>query len=79
MALEAASLSDINFDGSLFTWTNNRVWQRLDSVVVTSEWNMAYSLVHLSHLGRDCSDHAPLLIKSSNSNAGKGAFQFLNV
>ncbi|XP_071933163.1 uncharacterized protein [Coffea arabica] len=34
----SCGLSTVDFDRSLFTWTNGTVWQRLDHVMVNSQW-----------------------------------------
>ena len=79
LAIQASGLEAVNFDGSPFTWTNGRVWQRLDRVLINADWLNIFASVHVSHMARGRSDHCPLLIKSSNGQVLKGSFRFLNV
>ena len=65
-AIFNCGLSGIPFDGSLFTWTNGRVWQWLDRVLMNNAWTEAYEFSHVSHLVKGQSDHALLLIKCRN-------------
>lgn len=78
-ALLHSGVSSVSFDGSPFTWTNGRVWQRLDRVLINAEWSAAYSFTRLSHLSRGRSDHCPLLIKCGHFQGRKSTFRFLNV
>nr|XP_027101056.1 uncharacterized protein LOC113720378 [Coffea arabica] len=72
-------LAEVPFDGAAFTWTNGRVWQRLDRALMNREWADGYDLSHVSHLARGRSDHAPLLICCRNGSPPKRSFKFLNV
>lgn len=71
-ALRSAGLSDVDFDGSEFTWMNNRVWQRLYRIVVNAAWNLAYSSCHISHLARGRSNHSSCWSHLSMGHSGKG-------
>lgn len=72
-------LLDAGFEGNSFTWTNNRMFQRLDRVVYNHEWAEFFSSTRVQHLNRDGSDHCPLLISCSNTNArGPSTFRFLH-
>nr|XP_027088507.1 uncharacterized protein LOC113709854 [Coffea arabica] len=78
-AIGTCGLAEVPFDGSLFTWTNGRVWQRLDRALMNRDWAEGYDLSHVSHLSRGRSDHAPLVITANNGRKGKSSFKFLNV
>ncbi|WRX16205.1 Reverse transcriptase domain - like 10 [Theobroma cacao] len=72
-------LLDASFEGNSFTWSNNRMFQRLDRVVYNHEWAEFFSSTRVQHLNRDGSDHCPLLISCSNTNArGPSTFRFLH-
>ncbi|KAL0444096.1 UNVERIFIED_CONTAM: hypothetical protein Slati_2132300 [Sesamum latifolium] len=61
-AIFDCGLVDVGFQGSQFTWTDHRLWQRLDRILLSSAWidGCPNTLVrHLPHCG---SDHCPLLI-----------------
>nr|XP_027120329.1 uncharacterized protein LOC113737276 [Coffea arabica] len=78
-AIGSCGLSEVPFDGGLFTWTNGRVWQRLDRAFLNQEWADGYEFSHVSHLARGRSDHAPVLINCQNGGHSKRSFRFLNV
>ncbi|XP_071917069.1 uncharacterized protein [Coffea arabica] len=78
-AIGNCGLVEVPFDGSLFTWTNGRVWQRLDRALMNRDWADGYELSHVSHLSRGRSDHAPLLITAHSARQRKSSFKFLNV
>ncbi|XP_027158364.1 uncharacterized protein LOC113759985 [Coffea eugenioides] len=72
-------LTTVEFEGPKYTWTNGRVWHRLDRVVINQEWAEMCSVTRVLHLSRGRSDHAPLLIKCGSGRQGKSAFRYLNV
>ncbi|XP_027090440.2 uncharacterized protein [Coffea arabica] len=83
--MSSAGVGDAGFTGSRFTWCNNRqerarIWKRLDRVLLN---DLAVHSEHgfgVQHLGRDPSDHAPLLISAVTRLDNKPKpFRFLNV
>ena len=42
-------LSDVDFDGSAYTWTNGLVWQRLDRSLVNETWLDLFQATKDSH------------------------------
>lgn len=42
--IDGARLTEVNFDGSPFTWINGRLWQRLDRVFINEEWASSFHL-----------------------------------
>ncbi|KAL0440458.1 UNVERIFIED_CONTAM: hypothetical protein Slati_2528800 [Sesamum latifolium] len=71
-------LTDAGFEGEPFTWTNKRVWRRLDRVLYSQEWSELFTSKRVTHLARRLSDHHPLLIstcKTENSHASSFRFQ----
>ncbi|XP_071923231.1 uncharacterized protein [Coffea arabica] len=72
-------LSTVNFDGSLFTWTNGSIWQRLDRELVNSTWASAYALTKVFHLHRGRSDHSPLLIQVGKASSLVPDLRYLNI
>ncbi|KAL0911913.1 hypothetical protein M5K25_017849 [Dendrobium thyrsiflorum] len=73
-------LSDIGFTGSSFTWSNNRVWERLDRVLFNGDWINSFTNSRIQHLSRTASNHCPLLINVSNKALqGIHSFRFQNM
>ena len=78
-AIFNCDLTEVDFDGSAFTWTNGALWQRLDRALSNAAWSELFSTTTVSHLMPGCSDHAPLLIKSGYPRHGSPTFRYLNV
>ncbi|KAG6491482.1 hypothetical protein ZIOFF_052833 [Zingiber officinale] len=52
-----AGLVDAGFVGDRYTWTNNRVWKRLDRVLLSPSWGSLDFTVRVEHLSRAALDH----------------------
>jgi hypothetical protein len=53
--------------GHKFTWANSRrvpTYERLDRVLVSTEWEQNYPLATVEALNREISDHTPLLLST---------------
>ncbi|XP_071933097.1 uncharacterized protein [Coffea arabica] len=83
-ALNRSGLFPVQFDGAAYTWTNGRMWQRLDRAVVNAVWLSSIELTRVAHLQRGRSDHCPLLVKGGIRSAwaqpvaGIGMQKFFN-
>nr|XP_027083663.1 uncharacterized protein LOC113705962 [Coffea arabica] len=83
--INEANLSDVGFSGAQFTWCNNRhgrarIWKRLDRVLVNEGYSDTGMSLAVSHLARESSDHAPLLLSvSTRLDTKPKSFRFLNV
>ncbi|XP_027158377.1 uncharacterized protein LOC113759998 [Coffea eugenioides] len=83
--MSLAEVGDAGFSGSRYTWCNNRkgilrVWKRLDRLLLNSAAMLMESNILVQHLGRNPSDHAPLLISASTRLDDKPRpFKFLNI
>ncbi|XP_027158564.1 uncharacterized protein LOC113760195 [Coffea eugenioides] len=80
-----AGVSDAGFSGSRYTWCNNRfgtarIWKRLDRLLLCGRaLELPYQFM-VQHLGRDPSDHAPLLLSVDTRLDNKPRpFRFLNI
>ncbi|XP_027155903.1 uncharacterized protein LOC113756420, partial [Coffea eugenioides] len=78
-ALHRSGLFPVQFDGSAYTWTNGRMWQRLDRAVVNAAWLADVEMTRVAHLQRGRSDHCPLLVKGGSTSTRRSSFRFLNV
>ncbi|KAL0290583.1 UNVERIFIED_CONTAM: hypothetical protein Sradi_7046800 [Sesamum radiatum] len=66
--------------GNPYTWTNKRVWKRLDRVLYSKEWTDTYNSTRVQHLPRRLSDHHPLFITAAKTeNRKPSSFRFQNM
>ncbi|KAL0295209.1 UNVERIFIED_CONTAM: hypothetical protein Sangu_3203400 [Sesamum angustifolium] len=71
-------LVDAGFEGDPFTWTNKRVWKRLDRVLYSKEWLRPSTGV--LHLPRRLSDHHLLFIDAAQTEKKRpSSFRFQNM
>ncbi|KAG6469540.1 hypothetical protein ZIOFF_070469 [Zingiber officinale] len=71
-----AGLVDAGFVGDRYTWTNNRVWKRLDRVLLSPSWGSLDFTVRVEHLSRAASDHCPLLVEFPGFQKPRASFRF---
>jgi hypothetical protein len=60
-------IQELHLYGRSFTWSNERdnpTLERLDRVFASEDWVSTFPDHYLSALGSECSDHAPLLLKT---------------
>ncbi|XP_074559236.1 uncharacterized protein LOC141815220 [Curcuma longa] len=74
-----AGLLDAGFVGDPYTWTNNRVWKRLDRVLLSPSWSGKNFGVKITHVSRAMSDHCPLLLSFPAFGLPKSSFRFQNM
>lgn len=68
--IDDAELIDVHLRGRRFTWSNERdvpTLERLDRVLITDDWVDAFPDHELSAVATECSDHAPLLLRTDCS------------
>ncbi|KAK6146094.1 hypothetical protein DH2020_019963 [Rehmannia glutinosa] len=58
-------LIDLGCTGpTLHTWVRNNLFERLDKVLLSPDWNTLFDKTYVTHLARVWSDHAPLLVQT---------------
>lgn len=75
-ALDDSNLADLGFIGPRFTWCNGRSGrdfnkERLDRATANVGWSNLFDVVEVHVLPRSSSDHNPLLLSFSNTQATK--------
>ncbi|XP_065618703.1 uncharacterized protein LOC136062914 [Quercus suber] len=83
VALKNCELTDLDFTGYKFTWTNRRlgsahIKQRLDRAVANKDWIGKFPASLVSHLFSHAFDHIPILLRTRNDKRlrGRGASAF---
>ncbi|KAH0725234.1 hypothetical protein KY284_001099 [Solanum tuberosum] len=66
--IAACGLLDLGYSGQHFTWCNqrseeNRVWKRLDRVMINDKWLQDMPQTTIAHLPSVFSDHCPLFME----------------
>jgi hypothetical protein len=79
--IDSLDLREIEMSGRRFTWANSRripTYERLDRVLVSTEWEQQYPLVTVEALNREISDHTPLLLclREGTKRKGPPPFKF---
>jgi hypothetical protein len=65
--------------GRRFTWANSRrvpTYERLDRVLISTEWEQQYPLATVEALNREISDHTPLLLRLGEKSKAKKSAPF---
>ncbi|BFG33690.1 hypothetical protein CerSpe_199640 [Prunus speciosa] len=60
--VDGNDMVDLGFIGPKFTWTNKRVFERLDRAVCNLHWRSLFAEAHVKHLPRTKSDHNPIKV-----------------
>jgi len=79
--IDGLDLREIEMSGRKFTWANSKsvpTYERLDRVLVSTEWEQKFPLVTVDALNREISDHTPLLLSTGDrvQVAGQHEFKF---
>ena len=74
-------LTDLNYSGCHYTWSNGRVWSKLDRVLVNPLWSLANVSVHVQFDNPGAfSDHSPVTVAFfTRQLMGKQSFKFFNM
>lgn len=79
--IETNWLKELALHGKLYTWSNNQegpTFEKLDRILVSTEWESAHPLASVSGLGRDLSDHEPLSLSSGVEPPHSNILRFEN-
>jgi hypothetical protein len=74
-------IADLNSTGSLFTWTNDTIWTKIDRVMANSHWFSLQQMAHV-HFGTlgAFSDHSPSTVQLGLRELhGEKNFKFFNM
>jgi hypothetical protein len=79
--IDGLNLRELEMLGRRYTWANsmpNPTYEKLDKILMSTEWEQNYLLVNVVALSRDISDHTPLLLDTGRapSNGYQPLFKF---
>jgi len=72
--IESLNLRELELSGRKFTWANSAkcpTFERLDRILVSTDWEQNFPLSTVEALTREISDHTPLLL-DTNQAAHRG-------
>jgi hypothetical protein len=79
--IEVNGLKEIKLIGRQYTWENNLpdpTYEKLDRVLVTSEWDRGNPLAVVTGMTRDIFDHVPLILKCGAPPQHCNSFRYEN-
>ena len=80
--IDDAELQELLLRGRLFTWSSERdtpTLELIDHVFASEDWMLAFPDHDLSALSTECSDHAPLLLRTDCALPHLKRFRFENI
>ncbi|KAK6125166.1 hypothetical protein DH2020_041087 [Rehmannia glutinosa] len=73
-------ISDLQFTGLFYTWTNMTVWSKLDRAMVDHNWILAGFNSRVEFLPSGSSDHSPCVVSLFDTHSsGKTPWRFFNM
>jgi hypothetical protein len=69
--IKSLNLQELELSGRKFTWASsepNPTYEKLDRILVSTEWERKFPLSVVEALSRDISDHTPLLFQTENAS-----------
>jgi endonuclease/exonuclease/phosphatase family metal-dependent hydrolase len=70
--IDVLNLREIDQSGRKYTWTNNlpnQTFEKLDRILVSTDFESKYALTTVHTLNREISDHTPLLFSTNNPSS----------
>ena len=79
--IDGLNLRELEMSGRKYTWANslpNPTYEKLDRILVATEWEQKFPLSTVIALSRDISDHTPLLLNTgvASSDSNQPTFKF---
>jgi len=70
--IDGLNLRELEMTGRQYTWANSRAvptYEKLDRILMPTEWELKYPLSTVTAHSRDISDHTPLLLNTGDSSS----------
>ena len=65
--------------GSYYTWTNRRIWSKIDRVLINDHWHDTFYYTFIQALPMGISDHTPMMVQFVPTPKPKTGFQYCNM
>jgi len=75
----ACGLQESPHHGSYYSWTNKKVWSRIDRAFINTLWYDQADFTQVKYLPQSLSDHTPLMLQISASPKPRSSFQFCDM
>ena len=72
-------LEEMRNSGPYYSWTNKKIWSRIDRVLLNSYWYNSFNYTNVSYLANSLSDHTPILINFPSSTKPHTQFQYCDM
>jgi exonuclease III len=70
--IDSLNLRELEMSGRKYTWANNLntpTFEKLDRILMTTEWEEKFSFTTVHTLPREISDYTPILLNSGDTNS----------
>jgi len=74
--MENCELQEAPTVGAFYTWTNKKIWSRLDRVLINDLWQAIFDYTYIKALPMGISDHSPLLLQFILTPKPRTGFQY---
>lgn len=77
--IDSLDLRELELTGRKFTWANSSsksTFEKLDRILMSTEWEQKYPLSTARALSRELSDHTPLLLDTGVNSLKQPLFKF---
>ena len=77
--IDGLNLWELQLSGRQYTWANSLqtpMYEKLDRILMATEWEQKYPLSNVIALTCDISDHTPLLLNTGDSPSNFNQYQF---
>jgi hypothetical protein len=77
--IDGLNLRELEMSGRRYTWANslpNPTYEKLDRVLISTEWELSHPLSTVVAMSRDISDHSPLLIDTGTPSSSNNQPMF---
>ena len=72
-------LQELQYEAPFFTWTNKKIWSRIDRAFHNEFWYECLAYIHIHYKPQGLSDHTPIILGFPHYPKPKNLFQFCEI